>query len=504
MFDSLHWTAWGTGILILFPALVVLLGELIFRNQDHAEAHLYDTPLSILRTGVLPLAFIVIFLRKLVELDPNHLAVKIADTALWIVALNAAVALLNSLFFREGAPMAGRAQIPKLLLDLLRMFFVLCGAAIIVSRVWGVDLSSLITALGVGSVVIGLALQDTLGSLFAGIAMVSARQFRVGDWIRFGNEEGVVLSMNWRSVKIRTRAGDAFYLPNGIIARQPVTVLAGAVGSSVALVEVKFPYEYSPDQISAMLVEVAGATKDFCLDPAPAVRVLGFDDNGIKYAVAVRAVDMAKMNTIRSEFLANVWYAAQRAQFDLTGARNSRFHKLAPTDMDKANDPAALAQSLVDVAAFRVAPDKVRRLAQHAQLECYRAGEVILAQHKVCPDAYVVVKGRARAVFAKPGSPEVQLHEFEAGQLLMAKAQLQGVGMPFAFRAATELDVIALPIADFKEFSTSDMALARDIEQILSAREDAANRAMAKAFPQNNGAVELNDRAQLLREMFRT
>ncbi len=504
MFDGIHWATWGTGILILFPALVVLLGELIFRNQDHADAHIYDTPLSILRTGVLPLAFIVIVLRKLVELDSGHIAVKLADTALWIVALNAAVALLNSLFFREGAPMSGRLQIPKLLLDLLRMFFVLCGGAIIVSRIWGIDLSSLITALGVGSVVIGLALQDTLGSLFAGIAMVSARQFRVGDWIRFGTEEGVVLSMNWRSVKIRTRAGDAFYLPNGIIARQPVTVLAGGLGSSVVPIEVKFPYEYSPDQITALLTDAARATKDFCLDPPPAARVSSFDDTGIKYVVGVRTTDLAKMVAVRSEFLSNVWFAAQRAQFDLTGARNSRFHKLSATDMDKLNAPAALAQSLIDVAAFRVSPDKLQRLAQHAQLEYYRAGEVVLAQHKVSANAYVVVKGRARAVFAKAGVPEVQLHEFEVGQLLMAKAQLQGVGMPFAFRAATELEVIALPIADFKEFSMSDMALARDIEQILSAREGAAHRAMAKAFPDQDGDIKLNDRVQLMREMFRT
>jgi small-conductance mechanosensitive channel/CRP-like cAMP-binding protein len=504
MFDSIHWTVWGAGILILFPVLIILLGEMIFRNVGEADAHLYDTPLSILRNGVLPLAFIVILLRKLVELDGNHLAVKIADTALWIVALNAAVALLNSLFFRDGAQMAGRFQIPKLLLDLLRMFFVMCGAAVIVSRVWGVDLSSLITALGVGSVVIGLALQDTLGSLFAGIAMVSARQFRVGDWIRFGNEEGVVLSMNWRSVKIRTRAGDAFYLPNGIIARQPVTVLAGGLGSSVVPVEIKFPYEYSPDQITALLTEAARNTKDFCLDPAPAARVNSFDDTGIKYVVGVRTTDLAKMVIVRSEFLSNVWFAAQRADFDLTGARNSRFHKLAPTEMDKANDPAALAQSLTKLAAFRVAPDKLRRLVDHAQLEKFRTGEVMISQGKVAPNAYILVKGRARAVFAGATGAEVQLHEFEAGQLLMAKAQLQGFGMPFSFKAGTEIEVIAIPIADFKEFSLSDTALAREIEQILSAREDAANRALSKAFPDQDGAGKLSDRVQLMREMFRT
>ncbi len=504
MFSAIDWTTWGAALIVLFPLLIILLGEFIYRLDANGHAASYAAPLSILTHGVLPLAFVDIVLRRIVGLPGDHLAVMLADTGLSIVALNAAVALFNILFFREGAQIGGRMQIPKLLLDLLRFFFVVCGGAVIVSTIWDVNLSSLITALGVGSVVIGLALQDTLGSLFAGIAMVSARQFRVGDWIRFEKQEGLVLAMNWRSVKVRTRAGDALYLPNGIIARQTVTVLAGGAGTTTVTVEFKFPYDTSPDKITGMLAEAARVTSDFHLEPAPSPRVVAFDDAGIRYTLAVRVLDPQKLSSVRSEFLSNVWYLAQRRSLPFQGQFNADFQRPQANGDAEPAGPELLARLVEDVGAFRVGRDQLRRLVRNAHIERYRAGEAIVEQGRVADHALVLVQGRARAIFASPAHADVQLHEFERGQVLMAKSLFQANATPFSFKAGTEIEAVAIPVADFKELCLSDTALARDIEQILSAREDAANRALSKAFPNQDTTIGHNDRVQLMREMFRS
>ena len=60
------------------------------------------------------------------------------------------------------------------------------------------------TALGIGSVVIGLALQDTLGSIAAGITLLFEQPFKKGDWLRVGDLGGKVTDINWRSVRIET------------------------------------------------------------------------------------------------------------------------------------------------------------------------------------------------------------------------------------------------------------------------------------------------------------
>jgi small-conductance mechanosensitive channel/CRP-like cAMP-binding protein len=495
---SPDWTFWALLLLVAFPVLVIVTGEVLNRMREREAASAYLTPLSIVRNGVLPLAFIDGMLRIVMGLTGGHLAVKIADTGLWIVVLNAAVAFLNILLFGEDARLAGRVRLPRLLLDLARLVLVLCGAAVVVSQVWGVDLSGLITALGVGSIVIGLALQDTLGSIFSGIALVSARQIHVGDWIRYGSDEGLVLAMNWRAVKVRTSAGDVLYVPNGVISKQAVRVLTLGTDTTTLNASVRFPYGRSPDTITALMNEVARATPGFHLDPPPAAWVNAFDDS-VEYVIAVRATDPRRLSAVRGEYLTNLWFAVQRRGLSFNGALKS------PDNAPRAakQPPEAIVEMLTRVAAFRLDADALRQLAEHARLEQYRAGQTVLAQGAVAGDVYVLTAGRATAVVAAGDGPEMTLHSFEPGQTMMAKSLFQGRGTPYTIRAATELDVVAIPLHDFKEVCLADFALAREIEQILTAREEAAVRVRAKAAP-DGGEVGLNDRMQLMREMFQS
>ncbi|MFM2421841.1 MAG: hypothetical protein RL291_371 [Pseudomonadota bacterium] len=497
-----EWVVYGFILLIAFPLAIIVLSEIAQRWDGTDTGERYATPLSILRNGVLPLAFISILLRKVIELDPGSNAIRIADTAFWIVALNCVLAFMNVLIFGERSTFAGRIQIPRLLLDLVRVFFVLCGAAVIVSTIWDVNLSSLVTALGVGSVVIGLALQDTLGSLFAGIALVSARHFRVGDWIRYGKDEGQVTAMNWRSVTIKTRSGDSLVLPNGVIARQPVTVLAGG-GSTMIAVEVKVPFDIPPDQVTALMAEAAMVTKDFDLSVKPLARVAAFDDSGVRYLIGVKAADPAKIFAVRSEYLANVWYLAQRNGIPFVGQFNANFQPPEGALPDEPRAPLDLAKVLVDLKSMPVGQGDLERVTKDARLERYRDGQTLVEQGKSQGSIYVIVRGRARARFTSLDGLAVDLHEFERGQVVLAKPTLRGAPMPYALSAIGELDVIALPVPAFKELCDRDTNLATDIEQILVAREEAAERALTKAMPADQANAAQSDRLQLLRDLFR-
>lgn len=497
MFGLSDWMMWGVALLVLFPVLIIGLGEVAEDMGASARLKAYETPVMIVRNGVLPLAFGAILLRYVAGVGNQELVVKLVDTALWIIVLNAALAFLNLMLFNNAS---NRVRIPKLLLDILRFFFVVCGAAIIISTIWGVNLGSLVTALGVGSVVIGLALQDTLGSLFSGIALVSARSFRVGDWVRFGTDEGPVLAQNWRSVTIKTRNGDALVIPNGVIARAPLTVL-GHVGSVAAAAEVRFPYDYSPDVICALLVETATKTPGFHLDPVPAARVLAFEDTGVRYAVTVRAVDPAKVFAVRSEFLINVWFMCQRNTMMMSGALNEDF--ALPSPPLKTPMASDLQTKLAALPSFFFrGSNNLGLLTKSARVEQYRPGQALVEAGQVAPVAYIILKGHARAVQKLQSGSDIVLHDFDAGQAIVAKAMLRRAVMPYAIRATSDLEVIAVPVSDFKAFCDADIKVAQEVEQIMSAREDAAQRTLSKA--EHGMIVAAGDRAQLIKELFRS
>jgi small-conductance mechanosensitive channel/CRP-like cAMP-binding protein len=498
-----NWASAAALLLVAFPVLVIVLGEITQRVRDRNPTNPFLTPLSITRNGVLPLAFLDGALRIVGGWDGEQLAVKIADTGFWIVTLNAVVALLNILFFGDEASFKSGRHVPRLLLDLGRLLLVGCGAAVIVSHVWGLDLSSLITALGVGSVVLGLALQDTLGSIFAGIALAATRHVHVGDWVKYGSQEGQILSMNWRSVKIRTRLGEAVFVPNGEIAKAAVAVLGNQGEPAALVVRVKFPYDYSPEVIMVAMQEAARRTAGFLLTPSPKASISDFAETGIEYLIVMRSADPATIYGVRGEFYTNLWFQAQRRGLSFQGALNTTFGR-ATRAMHTDDGDIRLAGHLARCSTLRLDPGPLARLAHAARFERYRANEIIVAPGQPVNYVHVLVSGRALAIFKTDDGREVRLHEFEPDQLIVVKSFLQRGVSTLTFKAVDELEAVAIPVSALKAACAAQPALAREIEQMTAAREDAANELVKKAVPDLVSEIGLSDRVQLMREMFQS
>ena len=123
---------------------------------------------------------------------------------------------------------------------------------------------------------LGLALQNTLGDLFSGIALNIEGPFRAGDWITVdGADEGQVIEINWRATRIRDRSGDITVIPNSNIAKSRVTnhCLPEKVhGSSINL---DFDVELSADKIGKALIPAVLKATHVLRDPPPEIAVQG-------------------------------------------------------------------------------------------------------------------------------------------------------------------------------------------------------------------------------------
>ena len=150
----------------------------------------------------------------MVELDPAGLMMKIVSTVAWIFVIHTGLSLIKDVVFASAAADSWQARVPKLLLDLARTILVLIGGAIVLSTVWEASLTNLAAALGLGSIVIGLALQEPMGNVFAGMALLFERPLAVGDWITVEGTTGKVIEINWRSVHIKTSTRDVRIVPN--------------------------------------------------------------------------------------------------------------------------------------------------------------------------------------------------------------------------------------------------------------------------------------------------
>ena len=215
------WFVWGIGLILVFQLLVILLGEAIYRADRRTLP--IGGIFRALRNIVLPLAVLFVFLTRLLEIERESVPVRLVETALWTSVVYAVLLVVNVLVFENAAEASWRSRAPKLFQDLIRLLLVVIGAAIVLSVVWRQDLGGLIAALGVGSIVLGLALQETLGNLMSGIALFFERPFSAGDWISVGGKSGQVVQITWRSVHLRTAERNLLVLPNSALGRETIT-----------------------------------------------------------------------------------------------------------------------------------------------------------------------------------------------------------------------------------------------------------------------------------------
>ena len=113
----------------------------------------------------------------------------------------------------------------------------------------------LLTTSAVGAVVVGFALQDTLGNLFAGLAIQIEKPFRVGQWVQFGDREGQVTEITWRATKLRTKAGQFLIVPNSVISKEPVLNYSEPTIPTRIDVEIGASYSVPPNDVKRAMQE---------------------------------------------------------------------------------------------------------------------------------------------------------------------------------------------------------------------------------------------------------
>lgn len=244
------------------------------------------------------------------ELDPQILA--FGYSALTVVSMGAAVLAVMRL--AGGAveafsnKTAGSSYSPTLVVNLAKLAVGVMGAFLILQNL-GVEITPLITALGIGGLAVALALQDTLGNLFAGVQIILTRMVSPKDYVRLSSgEEGWVSDVRARHTTIET-------FPDGNLVTVPNSVLASAtvknytfphqalwvsvdVGISYAS-DLEYAEEVTLDVARRVLAEVEGGMKD----EEPIVQYRAFGDSSIDFEVRLRVRDFRSQGPVRHEFI---------------------------------------------------------------------------------------------------------------------------------------------------------------------------------------------------------
>jgi MscS family membrane protein len=189
---------------------------------------------------------------------------------------------------RLGAEMS-RQLIP--LVQKICSIFLIGTALVITLKHFNYDILSLVTALGVGSLAIGLAAKDTLANMVSGFTLMIDRPFRIGDRISLGGQIGDVIDIGLRSTKIKSGDNTFLVVPNSELCNSTVVNMAFPDLKVTGRINVVVAYGTDVDNAKSVLVGSAASIPEVLTDPAPQAYFTSFGENGLNFALVYWVAD---------------------------------------------------------------------------------------------------------------------------------------------------------------------------------------------------------------------
>ena len=465
------WLAWGVGLLIGFPLLMVLFGEMLYRLEgERNNRHAFITNVQYF---VLPSMVISLLLSEVLGLTDDNLIMKIVASVFWVSIIYLAITSFN--IFWSGKSInenTWQSRVPNLILNIARLFFILLGIAFVIATIWNIDLGQMLAALGVGSIVLGLALQDTLGGLFAGITLISARQFQVGDWLKAGDVIGKVITINWHSVTLKTFEEDLLVIPNSVLASNTFYNYSRPKKIHMERVTTIFSDDHPPNMVRKALMEAALSTPGVLHDPAPIIHLRDLKEDG-SYEAMLYYDDYEIIDDIVDGYLSRAWYAANRHGVIFPYEDYRIYHsKAAEFDFGKTNPikEENVIDKLLALKIFNLNPAELEVMTKGLRVHRYGKGEKILEAGKESKGLYIVLEGQVKKLMIDGQGHKRSLGYANTGDLLgLVSAIRNEVGVADAY-ASEDCQIAIIEPASVHRVLKNNPEFANKIEQDIEVR----------------------------------
>lgn len=207
-------------------------------------------------------------------------------------------------FVRIYIVLDGRPREARLIQDLLVAIIYLGVLLSVMAFVFGVPIGTLLATSGVFAVILGLALQNTLGDVFSGIALTLGRPYTIGDWILLPDEtEGRVVASNWRSTYLLTGAHNLVVMPNSVLAKQGLTNVSKPDESHQIALGIRVAPTHTPAFVLKVMLDALSSCNSIVQEPPPSVSLMGIDASAIDIQLFFKVTSLAQRNVARNDVI---------------------------------------------------------------------------------------------------------------------------------------------------------------------------------------------------------
>ncbi|MEA5471861.1 mechanosensitive ion channel family protein [Spirulina sp. 06S082] len=464
---------WVSAIIFIvgFPFLTIILGEIVDRLETRKNLG-WAKLLGNIRILVLPSLATWVVVHQFLGYSRESWLLKGIESLIGYSAIVALLNLIGILFVRNSkAKSQPLFIVPRLFVQIARILVILSVGAYMLGSIWQVDLSSIVTALGVGSLVIALALQNTLSNLVSGFLLLFDSPFKVGDWIRFGDIEGQIVDLNWRSVRLKTLDRDLLIVPNSVLDGENIYNYHSGDPLHAERYLVGFSYDDPPNHVKRVLESATAETHRILSQPRPEVRTVSYDDFAITYEVKYFIDDFQYVEEIRNEFRTSIFYAAKRNGLTIPFPIRTIYHvrQSIPRREEYLEQIQNFLQSLPYFVSLE--PNTIAKFAEKAAIQVYGIGDRVVREGESDDGLYIIQEGKIRLFVADLHGHQKEVAYLSREDFFGETALLPGEVSLVTGIVTQDLTVLILPSEVIAESIAGSARFAKQMYHFIEERK---------------------------------
>ena len=397
--------------------------------------------------------------------------------------------LLDYAFFDVAFRLRRKTAAPALLRQLIGLLiFGICVAILFKTLLPDISLGGLFTTSAILTAVIGLALQDTLGNLFAGLALHLEKTVQVGDMIRHGESYGIVEELSWRAIKMRMMEGNIVLVPNSVAGREKLEVFPRPGRAIARVMHVGLEYDASPEKAIQTLQRAAAGVDGVAASPEPVAFLKSFDASAVNYELRYWLEDFGDYLRVDSNVRERAWYALGRAGLPIAYPV-IRQHQYAAGKLEATWRHPDIQGVIAETELFAPLSHEQRELlAQNSQERFYAPGEVVVREGENGSSMFVIERGKVAVSIMGAGGESRELSVLEAGSAFGEISLLTGEPRTATVRALTETALVEIEKCSLSPVLHQHPQLTQTLEATMAKRRqyladqfDASRQAAARA-----------------------
>ncbi len=331
-----------------------------------------------------------------------------------------------------------------------------------------VPLGTLLTTSAILSVVLGLALQDSLSNIFAGLTLSVDRPFKPGDWLLVDGQEGKVLDSNWRSTRLVNRDNDVLNVPNNVLAKSNFINFAQPEGLHLCRRRVGVEYAAHPNKVRAILIETMHHVEGVLRDPPPDLFTLEYGETAATYEMRFWIRDFDRRTRIESDVMRGAWYHLQRNNIRIAFPTREVFIRRDPTHAGLEETLALLGK----VELLRPLGEEDRRmLAEDLLPQLFAKEEVVCRQGERGSSFYIIKSGVVSVRLKTPEGVESEISRLRAGDYFGEMSLLTGEPRNSTCLALEDCELLCLDRDSFAVLLAENPPIAKSMSEILYRRQ---------------------------------